>query len=315
MNQNYFKPFVIWFISFFGFFALNKILPPLPSYISFFITATVLSFISFYFVISCAELNLNRTTYLIIGLVSIVLLLVVSKPLIYRAASINKLSNLSASNVLIASLLSHTTSIITPQSLVYIRNEIYSNIYDTLANLVSEPLLYIFTISLIQILLASSIGLWIGNGIDKSSHLLAVALVATIADIWSVFQGATYYIVRSTAIYYFLLRFPLLFSDTVSFPFLIGLSDFIFFAIYYQSAVRFELGVVKNFIILSVGFIVTIFFAIFFRTGLPVLPFISLLFLVFNYKQLNIQSKDLSFISLFLILVALVFILTTILLR
>ena len=97
---------------------------------------------------------------------------------------------------------------------------------------------------------------------------------------------------------FFLLRFPLIGGART--PFLIGLTDFLFFAIFYQAAVRFNLGLKKNICLLVASFLIAVASAIFSQTGLPVLPFMAAFFVVGNFRQLDVNRKDIKLIALFI---------------
>jgi hypothetical protein len=160
-----------------------------------------------------------------------------------------------------------------------------------------------------QLAMAAGIGLWIAEGIDDITHLIPVALVATIADIWSVSAGTTAKIVVSSSINFFLLRFPVLGNNSI--PFLIGLTDFLFFAIFFQAAVRYKLGALKNAILLILSFFIAIITALYSNTGLPVLPFMAVLFIAGNFSRLELKKEELKQVLLFVIVILLVFALVT----
>jgi hypothetical protein len=188
---------------------------------------------------------------------------------------------------------------------IAVRNKFFNAINQQLAEEFPESAQSILLLALMQLMLAAGIGLWIGEGIDAISHLIPVAIVATVADIWSVSAGATAKIVVSSAINYFLLRFPMPGHNAI--PYLIGLTDFLFFAIFFQAAVRFNLGVKKNVLLLLSSFLITVGAAIFFSTGLPVLPFMSLIFVAGNYRHLSLNKEEARQILLFVVFIIIAF--------
>jgi nitric oxide reductase large subunit len=90
-------------------------------------------------------------------------------------------------------------------------------------------------------------------------------------------------------------------------PYLIGLTDFLFFAIFFQAAVRFELGIKKNVLLLLASFFIAVAAAIFFATGLPVLPFMAVLFVVGNFKRLSLKKEEIRQILLFVVFIIIAF--------
>ncbi|MBF0546829.1 MAG: hypothetical protein HQM08_20485 [Candidatus Riflebacteria bacterium] len=185
------------------------------------------------------------------------------------------------------------------------RNHYFFKFEEFLTKTFPENTFQILLLSLTQIFIAAGIGLWIGNGIDKPGHLIPVCIVAGLADTWSVSAGATSLIIRSPIIHHFLLRFPLIGSTTAEYPFLIGLTDFLFFGLFYRASVRFSLGEKKNIFLLALSFVIAITAAIFCGIGIPVLPFSAGLFLIANWTNLNLKKEEILQICLFLLMAGL----------
>ncbi len=293
-----------WALAFGGAIALQPVLPELPRAAALFLSATMVIGLSFAWVSAFSGLALHRTTYLALGAVGLVLVMVTARPLAGRTTAIERVAAVTASGVLWT-----TAQAGLPQAdgVIVTRNEIYASVSDFLDECFPESPLRIFLLCLAQLLLASGIGLWIGDGIDEKGHLIPIALVATLADAWSVAQGATALIIRSAQIHFFLLRFPLLSGGSTALPFLIGLTDFLFFGIYFQAAIRFDLGLRKNVLLLGAGFLLTVGAALLFGAGLPVLPCISVLFVLGNLRELHLERKDVRTIVLFLAAIGLAF--------
>jgi len=290
---------VLWGVGFAGGVAFRRNLPDFSSGIAFFLTAVVLVILSFLWVAGLSRLAFHRTTYMAIGAVGLILVIPVARPFVERTHGIEQVAAGFSDNFLLGAALAQVPGANREWPIIA-RNHLHERASDFLEECFPENRFRIFLLCLSQLLLAGGIGLWIGGGIDEKSHLIPIALVATLADTWSVSGGATALIIRSSHIHFFLLRFPLLSGNSDSLPFLIGLTDFLFFGIYYQAAVRFGLGIQKNVLLLGAGFLTTVGVALYFHVGLPVLPFISVLFVVGNLRQLSLKKKDLSQIAMFL---------------
>lgn len=274
-----------------------------------FFGAAFLTVGAMYVIYGFSKLKLHRTAYLTIGFIGIICSYFAAQPMVKRAETMRKNAGICAQTLKITASIASTGAEQVNLNAIKFRNELYSSVSDFIGDSIQEPVLFIFLLALSQLLLASGIGLWIGNGIDKISHLIPVALVAAIADIWSVAAGATSAIVVSPIMNYFFLRFPVFGSSSI--PYLIGLTDYLFFGIFFQASVRYNLGVVKNTFLLALSFLVTVAFALFYGLGLPVLPFMGLFFVLGNLKLLKIDKEDKKEILLFMLAIGLVFTLIT----
>ncbi|MBU1107424.1 MAG: hypothetical protein KKB51_12195 [Candidatus Riflebacteria bacterium] len=276
----------------------------LPQQIALFGAATILTLISALVVTGFSRLKLHRNLYLLIGIIGLVATMYCAKPLIKRSNFLN------ASGAIPGQLLFAIGDLqglqgVSEGLLIDQRNAMFKAINSQLSDEFPESAQLILLLALVQLTLASGIGLWIGEGIDEIAHLLPVAIVATVADIWSVSAGATAKIVVSSAINYFLLRFPLPGYGTI--PYLIGLTDFLFFAIFFQAALRFNLGGIKNALLLLSSFFIAVAAAIFFSTGLPVLPFMAILFVAGNFRQLKLKKEEVRQILIFVVFIIIAF--------
>lgn len=281
------------------------------SYPAFFVFlgATFLTLSAIYIIYGFSKLNLDRTAYLLLGFIGVICAYFAAQPMVKRAETMRKNAGICAQTLKITASIASTGAEQVDLNAIKFRNELYSSVSEFIGENIKEPVLFIFLLALSQLLLASGIGLWIGNGIDKISHLIPVALVAAIADIWSVAAGATSAIVVSPIMNYFFLRFPVFGSSSI--PYLIGLTDYLFFGIFFQASVRYNLGVIKNTFLLALSFLVTVAFALFYGLGLPVLPFMGLFFVLGNLKLLKIDKEDKKEILLFMLAIGLVFTLIT----
>lgn len=311
-NQRSFKvlPFAlgIWTLTFLLLRFFGSAIPEFDRRIATFIAAALLTGLSIGVVYGFSRLKFDRTIYLMIGALSIAGVYLAATPLVKRSQLINDCGEISGQ------VLFQTTQFvgIVPEAenfLMPVRNSLFSDITNFLEKTVEEPDYLIILLALAQLTLASGIGLWIAEGIDDITHLIPVALVATIADIWSVSAGATAKIVVSSSINYFLLRFPLPAYSTV--PYLIGLTDFLFFAIFFGAAIRYNLGAMKNAVILASAFIIAVISALFTSTGLPVLPFMAAFFVAGNFSKLELKKEELKQVLIFVLVIIVVFALIT----
>lgn len=272
-----------------------------------FFAATVLTLLSFYIIWSFKKLRLHRTAYLFMGVVAVLMVYQFAEPMVKRAKTINSFTPLTRNVTifLVGNSLNLPSQIVaTPAELIA------ADMIHELKDSIEEPIVSILALAIAQLVLAAGIGLWIGNGIDQASHLIPVAIVATVADIWSVSAGATAQIVVSHVINYFLVRFPV--PATSDVPYLIGLTDYLFLAIFYQAATRFNLGAVKNALLLLLSFKPAVAGALFFKTGLPVLPFMAVFFVAGNIKSLELKKNDIKQISAFIAVIMIIFIIVSI---
>lgn len=280
----------------------------IPENPALFLAAAFLTLLSVFVVHGFSCLQQHRSIYLLIGALAAVATFYAARPMVERSRDINRSGNIPG---LVLFITADCSGIVIPAEplLMDTRNAIFARLSNETKQAIPERPWMIMLLALCQLTLAAGLGLWIGEGIDEISHLIPVALVATIADIWSVSAGATAKIIISPIINYFLLRFPM--PGHAEIPYLIGLSDFLFFAIFYQAARRFDLGTVKNAILLSSSFLAAIAAAIFFSTGLPVLPFMAAIFVAGNFSKLRLKREEMKQIAVFVFFILLVFAIIT----
>lgn len=283
-----------------------------PVFTAKFIGSIILTLLCIYVVCGFSHLKLKRTAYLAIGLIGIVAILNIAKPLIQRTRTISGVSSFFVKPIeATATVLKFSKPIFgdlfanTAENIQNTRNKYYMNIYSFLGKRVKEPASTIFILCFAQLIVAAGIGLWIGEGIDKITHLIPLALVAGIADIWSVFAGATSVIVVSSAFHYFFLRLPVFGMSSI--PPLIGLTDYLFFAIFFQATIKFGLPLKKNIALLSISFPITSWLALYCGLGLPVLPFMGALFILGNLDHLSMDKKEIKLFLEFIVAIGIVF--------
>ncbi len=302
---------LFWVVSFLAALYLGRFLPGWSQTTALFLSAATLIVFALAFVAAATRLSWHRSIYLAAGAIGLVLVILLAKPLVLRGRTINKAATIPGEVVFLTAAHAMMPAALGSDGTVQVRNAVYEGISDHLEEVDPEPPFGILALGLAQLLLAAGIGLWIGTGIDEKAHLIPIALVATLADIWSVSAGATAVIIRSEQIHYFLLRFPTLGGPKPAVPFLIGLTDFLFFGIFYQAALRFRLGEKKNLLLLAASFLIAVASALLAGIGLPVLPFMGLLFVIGNGRELQLKREDLKQMVLFLAGVLLAFLAAT----
>jgi len=300
-----------WIAAFSAALHFGGALPAWSQTTALFFTASLLVALAICFVAAGTRLSWHRSTYLAAGAIGLALVVLCAKPLVLRGRVINAAAAVPGEVLFVSAAHAMLPVAAASDGLVHARNAVYEAVSEHVEDTWPEPPSGILALGLAQLLLAAGIGLWIGSGIDEKAHLIPIAVIATCADIWSVSAGATAVIIRSEQIHYFLLRFPILGGPRPAMPFLIGLTDFLFFGIFYQAALRFGLGERRNILLLAASFLIAVSSALLAGVGLPVLPFMGLLFTAGNWKNLQLKREDLKQMLLFLAGVLIVFVATT----
>lgn len=289
-----------WLIVFSAAVLIGPHLPAWSASIGLFLGSLTLIGLGAWLVIGFQRLVLHRTTYLLLGIIGLAAVFQLAQPHVKRTQGINRAGAIPGACVTMTVRLGAIPC--PPGGVTEMHNQLFREISGFVEPVFpGESTRRIMALGVAQLLLASGVGLWIGYGIDEIGHLIPIALVAGLADIWSVSAGATAVIILSPSIHYFLLRFPMLGGVNWQIPWLIGLTDFLFFAIFYTAAVRFSLPRRRTLYLLLSSFIVTVALALFFQVGLPVLPFMAVLFTVGNRHHLQVKRDDLVKVALFLL--------------
>lgn len=162
---------------------------------------------------------------------------------------------------------------------------------------------YAFILSDLSIIFgAICIGKLIAHYIEERSWIVPIALVAMVADVWSVTYGPTAVLMgKSTSVMkHFLIYYPLLgasefFEDAFYElgPY-IGMGDIIFLSIYLELVRKFDLHAQWSRLAFVVALLVPITLASFAEVGIPALPFMSAMFLAVNFRRLEFKKSDLA---------------------
>jgi hypothetical protein len=129
-------------------------------------------------------------------------------------------------------------------------------------------------------------GILLSETIKKPSYLIPLVVAAGLADIWSVSFGVTNEIIQSrTAMNYLLFSFPVSRKDILP---VIGVTDFIFAAMFLSLSFRFGMPVSRTRILVAASFFISITVAVFCGFGMPVLPVMGLFFVIGQYEYVKI---------------------------
>jgi hypothetical protein len=161
---------------------------------------------------------------------------------------------------------------------------------------------YAFILSDLSIICgAVCIGKLVVHYIEERSWIVPIALVAMVADVWSVTWGPTAVLMEASTdkMRHFLIYYPLLgaselFEDAFHElgPY-IGMGDVIFLSIFLELVRKFDLHAQLSRLAFVVALLVPITLASFAEKGIPALPFMSAMFLAVNFRRLEFKKSDL----------------------
>lgn len=144
---------------------------------------------------------------------------------------------------------------------------------------------------------AAGLGATLGFRIDKPGHLLAVASVSAMADLWSVYDpaGPSASLAREVAAHpervpAFALCFPLLGSDRV--PAIIGAGDVLFCALYLAVFQRHGLPVYRAVLSLGLAFLVGLGLLLWLERPLPLLPLLGAAVVLCDARARSLERKE-----------------------
>jgi hypothetical protein len=123
---------------------------------------------------------------------------------------------------------------------------------------------------------ATLLGALIGAGVEQPGHLLAVAIVSSLADMVSVLSpsGPSAMIAESpVALSVLALPWPMLGTDAIE-P-MLGAGDVVFAALYVGAARVHALPLTRTLLALGVGFVATLGCVVWLEQALPALPFLG----------------------------------------
>jgi hypothetical protein len=144
---------------------------------------------------------------------------------------------------------------------------------------------------------ATGLGSGLGARIDKPGHMLAVAAVSGLADLWSVFDptGPSAVLARQVAeqpdrVSAFALSFPLLGSEHI--PAIIGAGDVLFCAMYLAVFERHQLPVWKAVVALALGFLLALLGLLWLERPLPLLPLLGGAIVLSDARARSLEPRE-----------------------
>jgi len=167
--------------------------------------------------------------------------------------------------------------------------------------------------NVVLIVWAAFLGRLVSRMIREGKLLLPVAVVASLADIFTVFWGVVAQVSEKApeVVETFSAAAPVEAPAGVFAPILsaVGIGDFLFFALFLSVAIRYSMAPVKT---LWASFVLMIFAPLAFMVfpnarGLPGLPFLSLAVLWANWKYLEFtreEKRALGFAAAFVVVMA-----------
>jgi hypothetical protein len=133
-----------------------------------------------------------------------------------------------------------------------------------------------------KVVAAVLLGTLLGRVMEAPSWLLAAAIVAFLADLWSVFAGPTKVVVERAPVVldYALVHFPMLGSTLPGAG--LGMTDLLFVAVFVTGSRRVGLRPRASFLAMLASFVLTLCLTVALDRALPALPLLALAFLATN---------------------------------
>lgn len=138
----------------------------------------------------------------------------------------------------------------------------------------------------LKVIAAVSVGRLLGRQVADAWWLGVVALLALVADLWSVFAGPTRAVVEEAprVLDYLLVHFSVLGGPLAGLG--LGMSDFVFIGLYVAGSQIAGLRVRATFFAVTGSLVFSMLFAVLVRPAIPALPLMSIGFLVVNADRL-----------------------------
>ena len=143
------------------------------------------------------------------------------------------------------------------------------------------------------LLIGTGVGALVGRRIQHPGHLLFVAVVSSIADVWSVTQpgGISKAIVEEPlALSLAALPWPLLGSDELA-P-LLGVGDVVFTSLYLAATRAHALPLRRSLLALSAAYALTTALVVFTARPIPVLPLLGACFVIAQPAARSVNALD-----------------------
>ena len=180
----------------------------------------------------------------------------------------------------------------------WLRNLIFSGIIiDILFNLLAAraivpilaaPLTAIGNLGVLMF--AIGLGLAVARGLQKPNYLVLSAIVGALTDIFSVYAGPTKHLIGSSAFGYLSFAWPLVGAGGVQG--IVGVGDFVFLALFFDGARRFNLDDRKTLWAMCAAIGVGFAFTWITEAGVPALPFFAVALLLAHGRELKAQMSQ-----------------------
>lgn len=142
-----------------------------------------------------------------------------------------------------------------------------------------------------KVVFAAGVGRLLGFQVGEPLWLAVVAVVALLADTWSVFAGPTRAVVEGApgVLNYLLVHFPILGRPGTGMG--LGMSDLIFLCLFATGSARAGLRPRGGFVAMACSLLVTVAVALLWKPAIPALPFLSVAFLAANADLLLAAAR------------------------
>ncbi|MHB0980139.1 MAG: hypothetical protein ACYC5Q_08760 [Thermoleophilia bacterium] len=142
-----------------------------------------------------------------------------------------------------------------------------------------------------KVVFAAAVGRLLGFQVGEPLWLALVAVVAVLADIWSVFAGPTRAVVEGApgVLDYLLVHFPIVGHPGTGMG--LGMSDVIFLSLFAAGSVRAGLRPRAGFAAMACSLLLTVAVALLWKPAIPALPFLSVAFLAANADLLLAAAR------------------------
>jgi len=164
--------------------------------------------------------------------------------------------------------------------------------------------------SVVLLIATFGIGFWLAGELEKSGHLLPVAILGALVDVWSVFLGPSKAVgekvvdhidsvpemvstgtwIPPPVVSFLLVHFPQPGADFMAPTF--GFGDWVFIGMFLAGSNKFGIPVTKTVWLVLLGMALSLAISYGFNAPVPALPFICGSFLAGNFRQLKMTSKE-----------------------
>lgn len=171
----------------------------------------------------------------------------------------------------------------------------------------------------------SAIGYAVAREIQRSGHLIAVAVVGLVVDLWSVARGPSQKIAESVInaaeqgvyrdevaaplVSFLLLRFPV--PGDTAIQAMLGAGDLVFLGFFFGCVVRFGFAPLVNYLGLTLGLVGSLLLVNWLHMefgipAIPALPILAPLFVLLNFRKMRMSPGEWRITLVFVILLVVI---------